>query len=119
MEVKKENIFVTIEKLKEKYPDEESITKIEEQAEQIRQTLKKSGFSQLDTTQELIRMCKRDVNTARRKLATDKTLMGDEKAQRELWSLIDSRMWFLQLVSGDFEAELASMADALERDLAS
>jgi hypothetical protein len=53
------------------------------------------------------------VAAARAALATDRP--RNEEARRELWAIVDARLWFVELVAKDYAAEL----DRIERDLAS
>ncbi len=109
------NILGVIAKLKEKYP--EDIARISAEEDRVFELLKIAEFSKLPITRELVSMCKREVVMARKKLATDKSLLNDIEAQKTLWSIIDGRLWFIKFVSVDYETELQSMADQLEGDL--
>lgn len=116
--MEQKNIFSTIAKLKERYAeDRESLERIEGEAEKARQLLEKAEYAKNPVTQELLSFFRKEVLYARRKLATDKTLVGDTNAQNLLWSIIESRMIFIKFVSQDFEGELKSMTDQLEGDL--
>ena len=111
------NLYKTIERLKEKYP--EDIKRIELESVRVKALMERVQYSKNPITQELLAKCRKDVSVARRKLATDKTLIGNEGMQRDLWTLIESRLLFMEFVSGDFESEIESMAVQLEGDLES
>jgi hypothetical protein len=101
-------------RLREIYPD--AIETIEAEEKRVQELLEQQEFYLLPTTQRLLALCRNDILTARVKLATERTL--DEGARAELWHVIDAREWFLQMVSKDFDAELAQIEQQLERDLA-
>jgi len=58
----------------------------------------------------------KDILTARINLATTWEL--SEEARRTLWALVDSRLWFVEMVTQDFDQQLLQMEPDLERELA-
>lgn len=108
-------IFKTLQKLKDLYPDD--IARIQEEEKRVKSILAKKQFSDNDGTKELLTLCRENIVKARKKLATDKKLLGDENAQRELWFLIESRQWVLDVVSRDYDSELQSIERELEAEL--
>jgi hypothetical protein len=60
----------------------------------------------------LVAVCRKAIVAARMRLATDRTLTEEQRAN--LWGVIDARDWFIQFIAKDYEAEIA----AIERDLA-
>lgn len=97
------------------YPDD--LKEIEAEEQRVTELLKRQEYSQLETTQELLALCRRDIVVARKKLATNRSLLGNEAAQRDLWQLIDARTWFLQMVAKDYGTELANIEQELEAEL--
>lgn len=110
-------IYKTIAKLREKYPDADDIERIDRDSARVRKLLAKKEYFNQETTQEFIAVARQDILTAKKKLASDKSLVGDEKAQRELWFLIESREWFLNMVSEDYDGELNTLQTELEAEL--
>lgn len=108
-------IFEKLAALRALYP--EDIETIEAEETRIKELLKRQEYSELETTKELMGICRKDIVAARRKLATDRSLIGNEAAQRELWHMIDARSWFLELVSKNFAAELQTIEQELEAEL--
>ncbi len=41
-----------------------------------------------------------------------------EEARQALWTVVDSRLWFLEMVAQDFDQQLEQIAQSLEADLA-
>ena len=77
--------------------------------------LKEQEYIELPTTKKLMRLCRGDVVAARIKLATDRSL-ADEHCVA-LWTLIDSREWFLKMLAKDYAAELERIDRELEIEL--
>lgn len=113
----KNDIFQTLSRLREKYPDADDISRIDADGERVKALLTKKQYFTEKGTQELLALCRSQIKMARKKLATDKTLIGDEKAQRELWFIAESREWFVKMVSEDVDSELASIEQELEAEL--
>jgi hypothetical protein len=107
------NIHEKFAKLRELYP--EDIERIQAEGEHVQGLLEQQEYYQLPTTQALLTLCRNDILAARMKLATVRTL--DEQARAELWHIIDAREWFVQMVSKDYESELAAIEQQLEADL--
>lgn len=110
-------IYQTLSRLREKYTDDDDINRINDDYQSIRALLARQSFAESEQTQEIINLCRKDILTAKTKLATDRSLIGDEKAQRELWFVIESREWFLKLVVKDYESELQSLYTELQEQL--
>jgi len=109
------DIFKTFQKLKDLYP--EDIARIQAEEENVKALLKKKQFAHNDGTKEMIALCRENIIEARKKLATDKTLLGNESAQMELWFIIESRQWVLDMVSRDYDTEIESIERSLESEL--
>lgn len=104
------SIFEQYAALKAAYP--EDVARIEAEEEQTKALLEFQEYAEHPATQRLIVVCRRQVIDARTKLATDRTL--SEEARRALWWIVDARLWFLELVAKDYQAEL----ERIEKDLA-
>jgi hypothetical protein len=74
--------------------------------------LKEQEYVELPTTKKLMRHCRSDVVAARIKLATDRSLTDERRVA--LWTMIDSREWFLRMVAKDYAAELERIDRELE-----
>lgn len=110
------SIFENFAALRAAYPDD--LKDIEAEEKRVADLLKGQEYFLLETTQELVALCRRDIVNARRKLATDRGLVGNEPAQRDFWQIIDARTWFLQMVAKDYATELATIEQELEAELA-
>jgi hypothetical protein len=106
------DIFEKYAALRARYPDDESITRVE--ADESASATSKE-YAQLEATQELLALCCKDILTARIKLATDREL--SQSAREELWAIVDARLWFVELVSKDYDGELEQVEHALEAAL--
>lgn len=113
----KNDIFQTLAELRQKYPDPDDLSRIDADTERVKTLLAKKEYFSLSTTQELLAVCRKQIVLARKKLATDKSLIGNEKAQHELWFIIESRMWFVDMVSENVDAELESLEAELTAEL--
>jgi hypothetical protein len=109
------DIFDKYAALRAAYPDDESIARIEAEEKSTRSMLKMKAFSELETTQELMAPCRRDIVAARYKLASTRDL--PEEARQALWAVVDSRQWFLEMVAQDFEQQLEQVQQELEAAL--
>src|SRR5438067_13329387 len=110
------NPFEKFAKLKELHKeDPESVQRIEDDQQRVSDLLKKQEFAALEVTQELLALCRKDILTARLKLASDRTLTDDTRA--ELWHIVDARDWFLRMVAKDYDSELEQIDRELETEL--
>lgn len=107
------NIFEKFGELRKVYP--EDIKRIEEDEKRVKELLLMREYSEQEATKELLRLCRLDVVMAKKRLATDRALEQD--ARRDLWLIIDSRMWFIHMVSKDFNSELAQIEADLDKEL--
>src|SRR4051812_39349602 len=98
-------LFDAFPRLREKYPDQ--IKQIETDQARATALLKSKEFYALEITQALLAICRKDVLTARKLLAADRTL--DDEGRRELWAIIDARQWFIERASQNYEAELNAL----------
>jgi hypothetical protein len=103
----------TFAKLRQTYPFD--IAQIEQEEARVADLLKMQEYASQPVTQELMKLCRADVLFARTRLATNRKL--EETARRELWAIIDARLWFLQIVSKDFDGEIAAIEAQLRADL--
>lgn len=113
----KNDIYQTLSRLREKYTDSDDIARIDNDYRRITQLLKAKGLAENESIQELISICRREIIYAKTKLSSDKSLVGDTKAQSELWFIIEAREWFLKIVSRDFDSELETIQAELETEL--
>ena len=95
------------------YPDD--IERIDAEVERVNKLLEEQEYYLLPATQVILALCRKDILTARIKLATTRDLSDDVRAG--LWHIIDAREWFLRLVAKDYDAELANIERQLEADL--
>lgn len=110
-------IYQTLSRLREKYPDADDIRSIDLSQDRVRKILKEKELSENEVIREFIEICRKEILSAKKKLASDRTLIGDEKAQRELWFIIECREWFLKLVSKDYDSELNTIEAELQFEL--
>jgi hypothetical protein len=95
--------------LKALYPADAE--RIEQDGARVSDLLKRQEYANLEATQELMALCRRDIVFARMRLSSDRTLSPE--VRDALWHTIESREWFLKMVGRNFEAEL----EAIQRDL--
>ncbi len=112
----KNDIYQTLSRLREKYTDADDIARIDDEYRRIAKLLKAKGLAENESIKELVSLCREEVIYAKRKLATDKSLIGDAKAHAELWFILEAREWLLKIVSRDFDGELATIQSELEAD---
>lgn len=108
-------IFKTLAKLRELYPDD--VARIDEDAKRVKVLMEGQAYAENPITKNILAVCRKEIVNAKKKLSSDKSLLGNEQAQRELWFLIESREWYLDMVSRDYEAELASIEAELASEL--
>lgn len=107
-------IFEHIAALKEKYTDDDDIKRIEEDEARVSTLLQQQEYAELPLTKVLLELCRKDMVSARYKLATDRTLIDDSAAMQALWAIVDARAWVIKMVGADFKGEL----DFIEKQLA-
>jgi hypothetical protein len=107
------NLHEKFSKLREAYPDD--VVRIEAEEKRVSEVLKKQEYYELAETKTLLALCRKDVVKARMTLATDRTLTDEQRSA--LWHLVDSREWFLKLVSEDYKAQLEQIDRELEAEL--
>src|SRR5690242_20126226 len=113
----KNDIFQTLAKLREKYTDQDDLVRIDSDYQRVRELLAQKGLAENEAMQQLLGLCRRDVINAKLKLATDKTLVDDPGAQRELWFIIEARSWLLGVLAKDFASELETLESEFEVEL--
>ena len=106
--------FAKFAKLRELYPDD--IAKIDADQQCFTELLQRKEYYGLPTTKALLALCRKDVIFARRSLATDRGLT--EEQRRELWAIVDARQWFIERVAQNYDAELDSIDQDLDAELA-
>lgn len=111
------NLSLKFSALREKYP--EDIEKIEIIEAGVKELLQVKEYSLNPTTKAFINSCRETIKIARKRLAFDKTLIGCEKEQRELWAIIEGREWFLSMVARDYDSELKRIESELAQELSS
>lgn len=107
------DIYEKFTKLRELYPDD--IAQIEAEERRVTALLTQQEYYNNPQTQELIALCRRDIVTARLRLAKERSLSEDARA--ELWHIIDARSWFLEMVAKDYDTEISNIDSQLEADL--
>jgi hypothetical protein len=80
--------------------------------QRVSELLNEQEYIELPTTKKLMGDCRREVVAARIKLATDRSLTDERRVA--LWTLIDSREWFLKMVAKNYAAELERIDRELE-----
>lgn len=101
--------------LRAKYP--EALPQI--QAEQVAfdALLEDKDLASHPAMARVISTCRETIRTARMQLATDKALIDNPEKQRDLWALIEARLWFVRLFARDFDAEMRAIDAQLAQDL--
>jgi hypothetical protein len=107
------NHFEKLAKLRELYP--EDIDRIKTDEERLSALLAQQEYASHPVTQQLLVVCRKDILTARRLLATDRTL--NDAARAEAWHVIDARLWFVRMVAKDYASELEQLDQELEAEL--
>jgi hypothetical protein len=107
------DIFEKYARIRTLYPDD--IARIEGEENLVKKLLQEKDYSQLESTRILVKMCRDQVLECRKKLATHRGLTTEQIA--ELWSIIDARLWFIEMVSKDFDAELQAIEQSLDSQL--
>jgi hypothetical protein len=105
--------FEKLAKLRELYP--EDVARIEADEKRVAALLRDQEYASLDTTKELLALCRKDILEARKKLATMRTLTEEQRA--ELWFIVDARAWFIRMVAKDYNGELEQIDRELEAEL--
>jgi hypothetical protein len=88
---------------------------VQTEVQRVSELLNEQEYIELPTTKKLMGLRRRDVVAARIKLATDRSLTDERRAA--LWTLIDSREWFLRMVAKNYAAELERIDRELEIEL--
>jgi hypothetical protein len=86
----------------------------EQRVSELLKPFTEQAYVELPTTKKLMGRCRRDVVAARITLA-DRSL--DDEHRGALWTLIDSREWFLKMVAKDYGSELERIDRELEIEL--
>jgi hypothetical protein len=100
-------------KLRDAYRDD--VARIEAEEQRVAKLFKQQEYYQLDTTQELLARCRKDVVNARLKLASEQHLTPVRRA--ELWQVVDAREWFLKMIANDYAGQLEEIDRELEAEL--
>jgi hypothetical protein len=109
------DIFEKIAALRAKYP--EDTERIDKDQEALVALLQKKDFAELEATKQFVATCRKHVVAARMKLATDRSLLGNDEAQRELWYIIDARVWVIGMLAADYEMQLEQIESDLDAEL--
>ncbi|MFN3658172.1 MAG: hypothetical protein ACK4UO_13025 [Pseudolabrys sp.] len=105
--------FAKLAELRKRFP--EDIDRIDQDGIRVQELLDRQEFSLLPVTKEFIALCRKDILFARVKLASDRSLT--EAQRNELWSIVDARLWFLNMVVKDYDSELAQIDQEIEAEL--
>lgn len=111
------SIFKNIEVLRKQYPDDDEIAMIDRDFTVARNLVAHKDWAEHDVTKELISIARAEILVAKKKLATDRTLVGKPDVQKELWFVIEKWEWFLSIASKDYLKELETLNNELERML--
>jgi hypothetical protein len=98
-----------------KYP--EDIERIEQEEARVKELLTLQGLSQHEGMLALVAACRSAIIAARKRLATDRDLINDPDTQRDLWTIIEARLWVLQMLARDFQGELMMIETGLDAEL--
>lgn len=109
------SIFEKYAAVREKYPDD--LNRIAEEEAHVKELLAMQDLSQHEGMLQLVAACRNAVITARKRLATDRSLLNDPEAQQELWQIVDARLWLLGLLARDFKGEIMMIEAGLEAEL--
>lgn len=107
------NHFEKLAKLRELYP--EAIERINADEERVSDLLRQQEYASQPMTQYLLALCRKDILSARKMLATARTMTDEARA--DAWHVIDARLWFVQMVAKDYGSELAQIDQELEAEL--
>lgn len=107
------NHFEKLAKLKEEYPDD--VKRIQEDEKRVSDLLAQQEFASQPVTQQLLALCRKDILTAQKMLATNRMLTPEARA--EAWHVIDARLWFVRMVAKDYAGELEQIDHELEAEL--
>lgn len=108
-------IFEILTKLREKYPDD--VDQIDKETERVKELVKRKEFQNNETTKELIALCKKEILQARKKIATSKEMIDKPDLLRKQWEIIDSRLWVIDFICGDYEEVLINIENELKVEL--
>lgn len=108
-----ETIFEKYTALRKAYPDD--IERIEAEEQRVSVLLKSKDYSELETTKELLALCRKDILASRVQLASVRKLTEEQRAEH--WHIIEARLWFVKMVARNYEEELAQLDQDLEREL--
>jgi hypothetical protein len=83
----------------------------------VRKLQKEPRYRELETTKELLALCRSDIVAARLMLASTSHLTVEQQA--ELWELIDAGELFIRMVSEDYSWQMEQIDRELEMELQS
>lgn len=81
----------------------------------MRKLQHKQRYKELETTKELLALCRSDVVAARLLLAITHHLTVEQQA--DLWELIDASELFIRMVAEDYSGQMEQIDRELEREL--
>lgn len=113
MIVEQSQVYEKLAALRVKYPDE--VAQIQQDEERLTKLLQTDEFYQHPVMQDLLSVCRRDIQRSRMLLATNRDL--DDEERDDLWKVIDARLWFVERAAQNYQAELAAMDQELEAAL--
>jgi hypothetical protein len=91
------------------------VWQIEAEEQRVSELLGRQEYSELETSKELLALCRRDIVKARIMLASDRALSPQQHT--ELWQIVDAREWFVKMIAKDYAAELEQIDRDLEAQL--
>ena len=91
------------------------MVKIEADEKPVSELFCRKAYEELkEETNDLMATCRTDIIAARIKLVGQGIT---EAQQKDLWSVVDCREWFLKIFARDFDEELEKIDRGLEAEL--
>ena len=90
----------------------DTMARIEVEEPTVTELLKQQEYRERPETRRLIARCRKEIVSARIRLATDRAL--NREGRDALWTLVDSREMFVKMVAKDYSAELEQIDRELE-----
>jgi hypothetical protein len=108
--------FEIIAKLRDQYPDEDSLKAIKEEEARLKALLELKQYTLLPETQNLLGILRAGIVARRVKLATDRRLSEEDRSQA--FAEIDARTDLMRILARDLDSELAAIRQDLTAQLA-
>lgn len=108
-------VFSIIAKLRNQYPDEESLNDILEEEKRVKTLFQDKEFSMQPGPKRLLAVCRDAVIFMRVKLATDRALSQEQRDQ--MFEAIATRMDMIAILAKDYDAEIDAIQQTLQSRL--